>query len=103
VAGIAFRYFAPISDDILLQIHTNINKKLRIYGKKSGHNPEKNIGNLNFNPIKKINTATNTPMIGVDIAIFFKTSKDASGYALQPTITVISHLIISEIFILSND
>jgi hypothetical protein len=27
----------------LLQIHTNINKKLRIYGKKSGHNPE-NIG-----------------------------------------------------------
>jgi hypothetical protein len=29
-------------------------------------------------------------MIGVDIAIFFKkTSKDASGYALQPT-TVIS-------------
>jgi hypothetical protein len=41
-------------------------------------------------------------MIGVDIAIFFKTSKDASGYALQPTITVISHLIISEIFILST-
>jgi hypothetical protein len=71
VAGIgAFRYFAPISDDILLQIHTNINKKLRIYGKKSGHNPE-NIGyNLNFNPIKKI--TTNTPMIGVDIAIFFQ-------------------------------
>jgi hypothetical protein len=27
VAGIgAFRYFAPISDDILLQIHTNIKK-----------------------------------------------------------------------------
>jgi hypothetical protein len=53
VAGIgAFRYFA-LSDDILLQIHTNINKKLRIYGKKSGHNPE-NIGyNLNFNPIKR--------------------------------------------------
>jgi hypothetical protein len=71
VAGIgAFRYFAPISDDILLQIHTNINKKLRIYGKKSGHNPE-NIGyNLNFNPIKKINTATNTPMIGVYSYIF---------------------------------
>jgi hypothetical protein len=40
-------------------------------------------------------------MIGVDIYIF-KTSKDASGYALQPTITVISHLIISEIFILST-
>jgi hypothetical protein len=37
VAGIgAFRYFAPISDDILLQIHTNINKKLYIV-KKSGH------------------------------------------------------------------
>jgi hypothetical protein len=30
VAGIgAFRYFAPISDDILLQIHTNINKKFK--------------------------------------------------------------------------
>jgi hypothetical protein len=42
-------------------------------------------------------------MIAVDIAIFSKkTSKDASGYALQPTITVISHLIISEIFILST-
>jgi hypothetical protein len=55
LASVHFVYFA-ISDDILLQIHTNINKKLRIYGKKSGHNPE-NIGyNLNFNPIKKINT-----------------------------------------------
>jgi hypothetical protein len=41
-------------------------------------------------------------MIGVDIAIFSKPVKDASGYALQPTITVISHLIISEIFILST-
>jgi hypothetical protein len=72
VAGIgAFRYFAPISDDILLQIHTNINKKLRIYGKKSGHNPE-NIGyNLNFNPIKD-KYSNKTPMIGVDIAIFSK-------------------------------
>jgi hypothetical protein len=56
---------------------------------------------LNFN-YKKKNTATNTPMIGVDIAIFSKPVKDASGYALQPTITVISHLIISEIFILST-
>jgi hypothetical protein len=27
VASVHFRYFAPISDDILLQIHTNINKK----------------------------------------------------------------------------
>jgi hypothetical protein len=55
---------------------------------------------LNFNPIKKINTATNTPMIGVDIAIFSKKPvKDASGYALQPTITVISHLIINFHFI----
>jgi hypothetical protein len=34
VAGIGAFHFAPISDDILLQIHTNINKKLRIYGKK---------------------------------------------------------------------
>jgi hypothetical protein len=37
-------------------------------------------------------------MIAVYIYIF-KTSQDASGYTLTPTITVISHLIISEIFI----
>jgi predicted chitinase len=36
-------------------------------------------------------------MIGVYSYIFKKPVKDASGYALQPTITVISHLIISEI------
>jgi hypothetical protein len=80
-------------------IQISIKKKLS-YG-KSGHNPE-NIGyNLNFNPIKDKYSNKYT-MIGVDIYIFKKTSKDASGYALQPTITVISHLIISEIFILST-
>jgi hypothetical protein len=33
-------------------------------------------------------------MIGVDIAIFKKPVKDASGYALQPTITVIFHTLL---------
>jgi hypothetical protein len=57
---------------------------------------------LNFNPIKDKYSNKYTYDC-VDIAIFFKKPvKDASGYALQPTITVISHLIISEIFILST-
>jgi hypothetical protein len=77
-------------------------KKLRIYGKKSGHNPE-NIGyNLNFNPIKDKYSNKYTYDWCLYSYIFSKPVKDASGYALQPTITVISHLIISEIFILST-
>jgi hypothetical protein len=43
-------------------------------------------------------------MIVLIYTIFSKPVKDASGYALQPTITVISHLIISEIsFYQPND
>jgi hypothetical protein len=58
-------------------------KKLRIYGKKSGHNPE-NIGyNLNFNPIKDKYSNKYTYDCCLYSYIFSKPVKDASGYALN--------------------
>jgi hypothetical protein len=100
-----FRYFEGISDEILLEINTNINRKLTIYGNKTGHNAA-NIGwYLNLKPLKKLNISTNTLVFGADVSLFFKKPvKNATCYSLQPTITLISLIVLSEIFHLrTND
>jgi hypothetical protein len=94
-----FKFFEPISDEILTEIHTNINKQLTIYGKKTGHNPA-NIGYfLDLKQQKKLNQSTNTLVVSCSISIFFKKPvKNATVYSLQPTITLISLIILCEIF-----
>lgn len=98
-----FRFFEPISDEILTEIHTNINKQLTIYGKKTGHNPA-NIGYyFELKPEKKLNQSTNTLVVSINVSFFFKKPvKNASCYSLQPTITLISLIILCEIFHLTS-
>ena len=98
-----FRFFEPISDEILTEINTNINRQLTIYGKKTGHNAA-NIGYfMTLKPLKKLNQNTNTGVVGVNVSMFFKKPvKGATIYALQPTITLISLIILCEIFHLTT-
>ncbi len=99
-----FRYFEAISDEILLEINTNITKQLTIYGNKTGHNAA-NIGwYLNLKPVKKLNRSTNTLVLDAEISLFFKKPvRNASIYSLQPTITLIALIVLSEIFHLATN
>lgn len=105
ISGIGvFKFFEPISDDLITEINTNINNSLSNYGDLTGHNAADIGYSITYSPKKKLNRSTNTGVVGVDISIFFKKPvPTASAYQLEPTITLISVLILEEIFYLPQN
>lgn len=104
ITGIGvLKYFNTISEDLKLEITTNINNQLVKYQKTTGHNAADIGFSITYQPNKKLNSNTNTVVTGVDISIFFKKPvKNASAYSLQPTITLISLILLNEIFHLTT-
>jgi hypothetical protein len=96
-------FFDPLNEDLKVEINANINNALKNYGQKTGHNASYIGYNLTFLPTNKIDSKYNTQVIGIELVIVFKKPvKNVSIYALQPSIRLITSIILGEIFILKS-
>ena len=99
----ALNFFDPFNKELELEINTNINNALNNYGKKTGHNAS-NIGySLTLIPTNKLDRQHNVVQMGVELTIIFKKPvPNASSYSLTPSISLITSIILGEIFILKQ-
>lgn len=94
-------YFDSIDKEIELEININISNQLRDYAEITGHNSADIGYSYTLTPTKKLNRKYNTLEAGVEISLLFKKPVlEASAYQLQPTIELISSIILAEIFIM---
>jgi hypothetical protein len=100
VSGIGvFKYYEPISASLKCEINTNINNKLVEYTELTGHNSADIGYYITYSPKRKLNTSTNTGVMGVEMSIFFKKPcGDTDMHQLLPTIKLLS-LVILDCFI----
>lgn len=93
-------YHGKIDTELLLEINTNILTSINEYSYITGHSSA-NVGHhLNLLQTKKYNSKHNTHEVELDACIVFKKPvMNTSAYSLQPTITVITSIILEEIFI----
>ena len=93
------KYEQIITDELLLEINTNINKALTKYSKITGHSAA-DIGY--FFDLRRTKTYNRTHHQGeskISLYIVFKKPvKGASAYSLTPTIKTLSIIILNEIF-----
>ncbi|MCG2611499.1 hypothetical protein LZZ90_08260 [Flavobacterium sp. SM15] len=93
-------YFDQLDKEIELEINININNQLKDYTELTGHDSSEIEYSLNLKPTKILNRQYNTLEAGVEMSIVFKKPvQNASTYQLQPTIELISSMVLAEIFI----
>jgi len=97
------RYPQKITDELLIEINTNINNSLTKYGKQCGHLAS-NIGYFfTLRETKTYNREHHQGETQISLSIVFKKPvKNASAFSLTPTIKRISTLILGEVFILNT-
>lgn len=94
------KYDGKVDTGLLLEINTNILNQFKNYSDYTGH-LSSDIGHqLSLVPTKKYNRKHQAYEYQLEATIVFKKPvKGASAYSLQPTITVLSSIIIEEVFI----
>lgn len=94
-------YFENLSEEIKLEINTDINNRLKDYQEITGHNSSEIGYSFELKQTKNLNRKYNTLETGAEISIVFnKPVIGACAKSLEPTIELISSIILSEIFIL---
>lgn len=99
----ALNFFDPFNKELECEINTNINNALKNYGKKTGHNAS-NIGySLTFTPTNKLDRQHNVVQMRVELSIVFKKPvPNVNACCLTPSISLITSIILGEIFILKQ-
>lgn len=96
-------YFGQLTEDLRIEIHTNILKALKSYGEITTHDPSEIGYALTLNQLKKLNRIYNCFESEISLTIIYKKPVlGASAYSLQPTTELLSATILAEIFI-TND
>jgi hypothetical protein len=99
----AINYKEKFCPELEMVINTNINKKLKEYSEITGHQPSKIGYTLNLTNTKKIDRKYNVDILSVQSSLVFeKPIKNATSYALTPTISLISSILIDETFLTSK-
>lgn len=97
------QYFGKLTNDLMLEINTNINIALKKYSKLTTHNCALIGYDLELLPTKKFDCPRNGFFYQCKLVIIFKKPvPKASAFSLTPTIELITSTILDEIFI-TND
>lgn len=86
--------------ELEMEIYTNILKAFKEYSEYTSHSSADIGHHTRLVPTKKYNRKHNTYEVDLSACIVFKKPvMNASAYSLQPTITVLSSVILEEVFI----
>jgi hypothetical protein len=93
-------YDGKLDHELEMEIYTNILYGFKEYSDITGHSSADIGHHLSLVPTKKYNRKHNAYEVDMSASIVFKKPvTGASAYSLQPTITVLSSVIIEEVFI----